>query len=127
MKRHKWFKGIHLPTGISEYREPDEGTWIYNSYGYNARQMCGIAVNDSIAALFGLKEAYNQTNCRPNTLIDCDFHWEDKLTKLMVNTMIDKRHLAFPPYEYIESCLSPKRRKHIIKEVGGELATSVAR
>ena len=52
---------------------------------------------------------------------------EDKLTKLMVNTMIDKRHLAFPPYEYIESCLSPKRRKHIIKDVGGELATSVAR
>jgi predicted naringenin-chalcone synthase len=52
---------------------------------------------------------------------------EDKLTKLMVNTTVDKRHLAFPPHEYIESCLSPKRRKNIIKEVGGDLATSVAR
>ena len=52
---------------------------------------------------------------------------EDKLTKLMVNTMIHKRYLAFPPHEFIESCLSPKRRKHIIKDVGGELATSVAR
>ena len=106
MKRHKWFKGIHLPTGISEYTE-GPGTWTYNSYGYNTRQMCGIAVNDSIAALFGLKEAYNQTNCRPNTLIDCDFHWEDKLTKFTLDLKtgkwveIDTKFHSFSDFDHV--------------------------
>ena len=84
MKRHKWFQGIHLPNGAFGYTED---TWIYQSYGYDGQQMCGVGVNDSTALLFGLRIASNET-CSPYTQIDCDFQWEGNMTKFTLDLKV---------------------------------------
>ena len=84
IKRHKWYKGINLPSGIGGYTDD---TWTYNSLGYSTEHMCGVGVNDTTAVFFGKKVAYNDTCLSCNEHV---FDWEDTLTKFTLDLTTGK-------------------------------------
>ena len=52
---------------------------------------------------------------------------DERLNNLLTKTKIDHRYFAFSPLDYVNKTLSYDEKKKIIKEVGGNLAISVAR